>query len=604
MKTIKNNVLMLKMVWSISHSYVIGVIFSQVLSAVIVVAGLYVNKLVINILVTENPAFQAILILYVTYITADFFLKQIQAVINHVFGNLKSIDVDEGLKKILINKTKEIDLSAYENTEFYNDSSRAYGEITGRATSVVWNLAYACNYFLVSFLVITLFFDAVLILLAVFMAAVCLIHTIFQNKAGYDFSVFLTPIDRKLNYIRSIFSEKPLAREIRIYNGSGLFLNDHKKAHRLIREERKKMYRKHDPIVHSYTMSLNLAKAIAGIYLGYKVLNNGITAGDFLFVMNSFYALSEKLTELLKIGMNFQNSSLYINSIKKILYFKPEIKENPDGATLNEMDSMDIKFCNVSFSYPNAPDKEVLKNISIHIEKGMKIALVGDNGSGKSTFINLLLYLYNPQAGYITCNDIEYKNYNTNSIRSSFGVLFQDCGLYTMTIAENIMMKIITEAESDDIWEALEFSGLTETVRSLKHGANSELMKVFSDKGVILSGGQFKKIAISRAYARGGKILTFDEPSSSLDALAEHELFQRLLKIGENKTVIFVSHRLSSVVNADKILHFSEGEIIESGTHEELMKKNGKYSKMFLLQADKYINQGGEAVWKPYEVIV
>ncbi|MDR1689294.1 MAG: ABC transporter ATP-binding protein/permease [Clostridiales bacterium] len=285
-----------------------------------------------------------------------------------------------------------------------------------------------------------------------------------------------------------------------------------------------------------------------------------------------------------------KNESVYIGYLEEILNYKPVIPDNKYGIKLSKEKGVNLEVKNVTFSYPSVPEDTVLRDVSLKIERGKKLAIVGYNGSGKSTFTKLLLYLYKENAGEILCDDRSYDSYNTESLRGIFSVVFQDFQIFAISIAENILLREVNGAEDEKtVWDALKFSGLLDKVKSLENGIHSVITKEFDEDGVFLSGGESQKLAIARAYARNSSVLIFDEPSSSLDPLAEHEIFSRLLALGKDKTVIYISHRLSSVVDADEIVLFDSGEIAEKGTHAQLMNLGGKYFEMFNLQAEKYI---------------
>ena len=229
----------------------------------------------------------------------------------------------------------------------------------------------------------------------------------------------------------------------------------------------------------------------------------------------------------------------------------------------------------------------------MEISKGEKIAIVGINGAGKTTLVKLLLRLYDVDEGNITINDQDYKQINTKSLREKVGAVFQNIEVYAVTIAENVLLREVKGQEDIDLVnKALEFSGLYEYVYSLPDNINTKVTREFHRQGIIFSGGQMQKLAIARGYAQDYQLFILDEPSSALDPIAEAKVYNNMLELGKNKTMIFISHRLTTTVNADKIYLFENGAILEQGTHEQLMDLNGQYKKMFESQAIKYL--GGD----------
>jgi ATP-binding cassette subfamily B protein len=282
--------------------------------------------------------------------------------------------------------------------------------------------------------------------------------------------------------------------------------------------------------------------------------------------------------------------------------FEPQIK---DGITeIPEFESLELR--NVSFSYEfsahpkyrfhdedyKAPKKEdgknVLRNVNMTIRKEDKIAIVGYNGAGKTTLIKLIMRLYDPTEGEILYNGVNIKNYEPNAYRRMIGTVFQDFKIFATSIAENVMNGDYRESDRETVLSALKAADFTDKLDTLEDGINTHLTREFNNKGTNLSGGESQKIAISRVFAKNYPIVIMDEPSSALDPLAEYNLNQSILHNTEGKTVIFISHRLSTTRIADKIYMFDTGSLIEEGSHEELLSMNGKYAEMFRVQSEKY----------------
>jgi len=221
-----------------------------------------------------------------------------------------------------------------------------------------------------------------------------------------------------------------------------------------------------------------------------------------------------------------------------------------------------------------------------------KIAIVGHNGAGKTTLIKLLLRFYDPTQGTISMDKFDYHQLNVKDLRRKFSVVFQDYQYYSLTVAENVLMReCLNEDDRHTVIESLQKSGLYDKIRMLPKGIDAVLTKEFDEHGVILSGGETQKLALARVFARDSEIIILDEPSSSLDPLAEHEMHKNMLEAQAEKTVIIISHRLSTTISADTICYMENGEIIEKGDHKDLMNLNGKYANMFMIQAKNYIQQ-------------
>ena len=248
---------------------------------------------------------------------------------------------------------------------------------------------------------------------------------------------------------------------------------------------------------------------------------------------------------------------------------------------------------NVKFSYANSK-KPVLNGISLQINVGEKVALVGYNGAGKSTLIKLLLRLYDPDEGQIKINGIDIRDLDLDEYRNRFSVVLQNYQLYATTLAENVLMMPYNKNDREIVYKALRKVGLNRITEKSENDINTQITREFDDAGILLSGGEKQKIAISRIFASPKEVLVLDEPSASLDAISEYSINQTILQEAKSKMLIFISHRLSTVQTVDKIYMFADGKIVEQGSHSELMRQNGRYAKMFNIQADKYNENRGK----------
>jgi len=294
------------------------------------------------------------------------------------------------------------------------------------------------------------------------------------------------------------------------------------------------------------------------------------------------------ITDMTRTVSAFFENSLYIDKVRAFLAKEPEIVSNPDAKPAA---CGIIEFKNVSFAYPSTPD-ESLDNVSLAITPGEKVAIVGYNGAGKTTLIKLLMRLYDPADGEIRCNGEDIREVDLVAYRSQFAVLFQDFQIYAATIAENVLASD-GEPDAERLAWALDAAGLTARVTQMPQGADTQLTTEFTE-GEELSGGERQKLAISRCLYQDSPIIVLDEPSSALDPVAEYEMNNTMLKLCKDKTMIMISHRLSTTKMADRIYMFERGRLIEQGSHAELMAQGGKYAEMFTVQAEKYRSVAGK----------
>ena len=279
-------------------------------------------------------------------------------------------------------------------------------------------------------------------------------------------------------------------------------------------------------------------------------------------------------------------SSLFINRIRKFLSYEPKIVSEQNLEPVKCAKEIELK--DVSFAYGSSRDM-LIKDINLHIKPGEKIALVGYNGAGKTTLVKLLMRLYDVRSGMILADGTDIRRYDLGRYRDTIGTVFQDFHIFAGKVIENVALDVIEHADEESVRKALADSGLIGRVDRLKNGLKTELTTEFSKEGVNLSGGESQKLAIARVFYKDAGLMILDEPSSALDPIAEYQLNHAMLSATGDKTVIFISHRLSTTRNADRIIMLEDGRIVEQGSHEELLKLDGKYARMWKVQAGAYI---------------
>ena len=285
--------------------------------------------------------------------------------------------------------------------------------------------------------------------------------------------------------------------------------------------------------------------------------------------------------------MRTMENGLYINNLRTFLAYEEKIVVNQGGLQPGRVIS--LEFRNVCFRY-DGTDEDVLSNVSFAIGGDEKIALVGINGAGKTTLVKLLMRLYDPTSGQILLNGTDIREYDIIAYRGLIGTVFQDYRILSMSVLENVIMDNITdETRRNAAIEALKNSGAYEKAASLPNGEDTVLTREFDDSGAVLSGGEYQKIAVARAFARNSPILILDEPSSALDPIAEYEMYETIIRLCTGRMGIFISHRLSSAVMADRVLLLDGGAIAENGSHQQLMRQAGKYAEMYTKQAESYL---------------
>jgi ATP-binding cassette subfamily B protein len=327
---------------------------------------------------------------------------------------------------------------------------------------------------------------------------------------------------------------------------------------------------------------------IYGVY-GF-VVTKEISVAQFAVLISAVTSLKEIIENSGRCISEIQRCSLYFGNLREFFAYENRLKDGTKKAETIEK----IEFRNVTFTYPGAK-KPTLKNVSFTINKDETVAIVGKNGAGKSTFVKLLLRFYDPEEGEILYNGVNVKEYEAETLRKKIGTVFQDYKVFALSVNENVLCR---ECENDEdrlhVEKALKKSGVYEKISTFEKGADTVLTKEFDDNGTGLSGGEQQKVAAARMFAHPFDLAVLDEPSSALDPIAEYKMYESLIEETAGKMVVYISHRLSSAVLSDKIYVFENGTVAESGSHSELMAKNGVYAEMFTMQASNYKDKEGE----------
>lgn len=431
------------------------------------------------------------------------------------------------------------------------------------------------------------------IFLILIIVVVSLLQFYFFNKAvEYDKKKTwdeLAPVNRKGNYLQQVGTDFSFAKEIRINQMKNWLLQKYQEVLDQILHKRVKsrnMWLRYD--VFEKVTAILRDVLIYG-YLVYRILNTNMDIGNFYLYLNSSMNLSNTILSFFKDLGGYRRASAEVDDFRSFL----ETKDPMDDLTkrpLKPMDSYEFKFENVSFKYPKQ-EKYALKNLNLTIKSGKRLAVVGLNGAGKTTMIKLLLRLYDVTEGRILLNGVDIREYDKVEYYRLFAPVFQDVEIFAFPISENVSMKSPNETDCDKAEHNLKLAGFGEKLASLSKGVHTELLKVLCDDGIDLSGGEKQKLALARALYKDAPVVVLDEPTAALDALAEYKLYQDFDQLIGDKTAVYISHRLSSTRFCDQIAMFMDGEIIESGTHEELLQLGKEYAKMFQVQAQYYMNE-------------
>lgn len=500
--------------------------------------------------------------------------------------------IKKKLKDSLYEKAKEIDLECYDNPEYYNNFVLSIQEADNQIERTFDFISKLCTA-LTSFITVGLFYvtkDATSLLFILAPAILSFFMAQSYNKLNYRIRLEKNPIVRKMTYINRIFYLNEYAKEIRLNAEiSDVLLKDFDEAANKVYDiDLKNAKRKLlNSFVRDFICNHFFSNVLYITYLVYKAAVLGdISYSNVVVLFNSSGHFRYRLGLFTELYPFASETSLYVDKIKAFLDLQPSIISKKGLSVPTEPKKLELR--QVSFAY-NENEGNILKDISINIEPRQKVALVGYNGAGKTTLIKLIMRLYDVSDGDIRLDGQNIKDYDIKQYRDGIGAVFQDYKLYAATLRENVLLDF--EENSDDILlcDALDKSAFSERLSTLEQGLDTNLTTEFEEDGINLSGGESQKVAISRVFYNKCGLIILDEPSSALDPIAEYYLNASMRKAADNKTVIFISHRLSTTRLADKIFMLEDGSIIEEGSHDELLKKDGKYAQMWKAQAGQYL---------------
>lgn len=412
----------------------------------------------------------------------------------------------------------------------------------------------------------------------------------FTELDKVKFTDKMVPIWRKMNYLESTSKNFDFAKDIRLFNMSKIFRKELGEVNDTFNTMNKTHHNRWILCNVSMETVLFIQKVLMYSWLVYNVIAGNYQISDFVLYVGLVTTFHNSVGYVNWIYSYLRGNCLLINDYRNFIDWEEdkETASEKDGHITDiNLDKFEFKFENVSFKYPGH-DKYALKNVNLTINDGTKLAVVGVNGAGKTTFIKLIMKLYEPNEGRILLNGIDIKEYNREEYFKLFSPVFQNIECFAMPIFQNISFAKEENTDMDKVNAVLEQSGLKAKIDSYEKGVHTNLLKIFDKEGIDLSGGEKQRLAMARALYKGGKIVILDEPTAALDALAEDRMYREFEKMIQGKTAVFISHRLGSTRFCDKIAMFEDGTIVEEGTHNELMAKNGKYAYMFQIQSQYY----------------
>jgi len=525
-------------------------------------------------------------------------LSSLLSTLSNIVQQLLQEQVSNRVQLNILKKANTLDLAFFENPEFYDKMRQAANQSTYQPVSMI-SQTFDLGRTLVT--LISMIF--LLLHLAWWLAIVALIVPIpafFSSTRygwrGYHLMRRQSPERRIMSYFVSLMTTDTYNKEVKLFNLGNFFTGKFWDLATQLYKQDKKLLVSRYLTNFGWTGLTGVANGAIYLYVALQAVVGRITLGGLTLYTQTAVQVGQSFQGLLGGISNTYENTLYVNTLFEFLEYQPKIVSPPSPQPIDpslEANGFDIEFRNVSFTYPGKdPETQAaLKNVSFRVHAGEAVALVGRNGAGKTTLVKLFTRLYDPDEGEILIGGRNIKEYDLKELREQVGVIFQDYVNYYMTARENIGVGRVDKIEHKElVMSAARKSGASDVIERLPQGYETMLGRWFKDlkDSTQLSGGEWQKIALARAFMRDARILILDEPTSSLDAQAEYEVFKHFRVLTEGKTAIFISHRFSTVRLADRILVLENGSIIENGSHKELIALDGRYAELFNLQAEAY----------------
>ena len=588
---LRNVPAVLRIVWDSGRTVVVlGVVF-RLIASVLPLGLLWITKLIIDILVRAHTTHQDIGTRLWWLVAAEFSLAVFGSILSRGVDFLDALLADKYTRHVSVLVMKhaaQLDLAAYEDPVFYDRLERARVQATDRL-GMIQSIGRLVQQVIttVSLSIAIMLFSPWLLLMLVACVVPAFLGESHFAFLGYAKNFRQTPIRRQLDYLRVLGGSKEAAKELKLF-GLAPFLTE--RFSRLSDQ----IYHEDVGLARSRLTAGSFLSMIstAGYYLGYvfvirRTVAGVLSIGEFAFLANAIQQASSNIQQIFSTVSSIADQALFLTDLVAFFEMKPAIASKPNALPAPRPITRGFEFRNVSFRYPGS-SRLVLDGLNFHLHPGERVALIGENGQGKTTIVKLLTRLYDPHEGQVLLDGVDLREYNLDDLYREIGVIFQDFMRYEMTARENIAVGRIGQLDDLPLLHlSAQKSMADEVIGRLPQGYQQMLGRRF-DGGVDLSGGEWQKVALARAYLRDAQILILDEPTAALDARSEYEVFQRFAELTSGKMALFISHRFSTVRMADRIVVLEKGRIAEDGDHEQLTHLGGRYAEMFELQAASY----------------
>jgi ATP-binding cassette subfamily B protein len=580
-----------KLVWQTNHWMTIVTSVLRIVRSAMPLALLYVGKLIIDEVILLNHShvtgthhlWALVATELALAILTDALSRAItlmDSLLGDLFSNHTSVKIME--------HAATLDLDQFEDSIFYDKLERARQQTVGRTVLLSQVMSQVQDLITMGFLAVGLMaFNPWLIVLLLIAIIPAFLGESYFNDQSYALTRWQTPERRELDYVRYLGASDETAKEVKIFDLSGFIIERFRQLSGKFYDDNRRLSIRRSVWGTFFAILGSLGYYAAYVVIIIKTVDGSVTIGQLVFLAGSFRQLRTLLEGILTRFTSVSQGAIYLRDFFEFFEIMPKIKAAAHPLPFPKNIQQGFTFEDVGFRYVNS-DRWANRHLSFTLHPGEKLALVGENGAGKTTLVKLLSRLYDPTEGRILLEGIDLREYDLADLRLNVGIIFQDYLRYQMTFAQNIAVGNINQKENRPLITASAQRSMADVLAARLPGKYDQMLgKRFAD-GVELSGGEWQKIALARAYMRDAQLLILDEPTSALDARAEFEVFQRFAELTKGKSAVLISHRFSTVRMADRILVLEKGELIEIGSHEELLIKGGRYAELFDLQAMGY----------------
>ena len=580
---------LIRIVWQSGPGVVCGLMICRLVAALIPVAMLGVGKKILDTIQFHHSG--SPLPEYFWWVVAgEFGLAALAGMVgrtNAYFDTLLADRFTRHVSLLVMDHASRLDLASYEDPAFNDKLERARVQATDRIAMIqAFGLAGQQVVAAVSLSLGIVWFSPWLLGVLIFAVVPAFLGESHFAFVGYAQNIVQTPVRRQLDYLRVLGASKASAKELRLFGLSDFLSGEYGRLSNQIYDQNARLARRRLWAGAALSLVSTAGYYGAYAYVIYRTVTGSLTWGSLGFLAGALQGTSSNIQSVFSTFSSIADQSLFLTDLIEFLKVVPKIHSKPDALPAPRPIRDGFRFDQVTFSYPGRK-RLVLDRLDLHLEPGERIALIGENGQGKTTLVKLITRLYDPTCGRILLDGVDLRDNSVEDLQSQVGVIFQDFMCYEMTARENITLGRIGHSADDEVYRAAR-QGLADKVIEKLPGGYEQLLGRRFEGGVDLSGGEWQMLSLARAYFRDAQLVILDEPTASLDARSEYEVFERFAEITRNRMALLISHRFSTVRMADRIVVLENGKIVEQGSHHQLVSKEGRYAFMFGLQAASY----------------